>query len=273
MIALSRPPSADTSRRRANELLALPHMRLHLILAILCCLTFWIGGIYLSERTFNAVPWASLYEGNRLLYTLLDVVYYVVDGLIILFLGLPLLYGCAMILEGAARGVREPMTTLFCAFESPRRYRKTLGLMLRFIGAHALPVALCAWLIWARYQTDGPDTLWETLPTTLVFLFVASIVLGRNDAVLTLAYDDPTASVRDVFARSRTLTKGRLWGLFRFKSSFVGWALLSVLTLGLVLIFHALPHFSLSYSLYLTADRDNTPHNLENHLRKDGLSP
>ena len=259
MIALSRPPSADISRKRANELLALPHLRLHLILAILCCLTFWIGGIYISERTFNAVPWAKLHENDWLLYTLLDVVYYVVDGLIILFLGLPLLYGCAMIFEGAARGVREPMTTLFCAFESPRRYRRALGVML---GVALLPAILFVMCVLFAYQIKFTQSPWQAV---LILLYTAlpmlAVLLGRSryDAALTLAYDDPTVSVKDLFARSRAITKGRLWELFRFKLSFVVWTLLSVLTLGLVLIFHALPYFSLSYSLYLTADRNDSP--------------
>ena len=260
MIALSRPPSADISRRRANELLALPHMRLHVILAILCCLTFWIGGIYLSERTFNAVPWAKLHENDWLLYTLLDVVYYVVDGLIVIFLGLPLLYGCAMIFEGAARGVREPMSTLFCAFGSPRRYRRALGVVLGVAVLPAILFALCALF---AYQVKFAETPGQAvlilLYTALPFFILACLGCVCYDAVFTLAYDDPTASVRELFARSRAITKGRLCELFRFKLSFVVWTLLSVLTLGLVLIFHALPYFSLSYSLYLTADRNDSP--------------
>ena len=254
MTALSRPSPAAVSRHRANELLTLPHMRLHLILAILCCMTFWIGSIYISECTFNAVPWESLYESRYALYVLLDILFYVVDGLIIVLIGLPLLFGCAMIFEGAARGVREPMFTLFCAFDSPRCYRHTLGLMLRLLGAHALPAALCAWLMWARYETDGPSTLWETVPMTLVFLLIVSVILGRNDAVLTLAYEHPAATVRELFARSRALTRGKWFALWNFKLSYIGWAVLSLLSLGLVLIFHALPHFSLSYSLFLTSE-------------------
>lgn len=243
-------------KMRASDLLALPHMRLHLILATLCCMTFWIGSVYMSEITFNVVPWASLHEKNYVLYVALDVLYYAIDAIIILLLGLPLLYGCAMIFEGAARGVREPMTTLFCAFESPRRYRRALGVTL---GVAFLPAAFLALLALFAYQVKWAENPGQVV---LILLFAVSPWLalslgwGRYDAVLTLAYDDPAATVRELFARSRTITKGRLWGLLRFKLSYVGWAVLSVLTLGLVLIFHALPHFSLSYSLYLTADQD-----------------
>lgn len=255
MTALSRPSPTVTAKSRARELLALPHMRLHLILAALCCLTFWIGSIYISECTLLAVvPWESLYESRYVLYVLFDVLYYTVDVLIIVLIGLPLLYGAAMIFEGAARGNREPMATLFCAFDSPRRYGRTLGLMLRLLGAHALPVGLCVWLIWARYRTAGPSSLWETVPMTLLFLGAVSIILVRNDAVLALAYDDHSATVRELFARSRAMTRGRWLALWKFKLSYIGWAALSVLSLGLVFIFHALPHFSLSYSLLLTAE-------------------
>jgi hypothetical protein len=232
----------------------MPHVRLHLILTVLCCMTFWIGSIYISECTFNAVPWESLYENRYLLYALLDVLFYAVDALIIVLIGLPLLFGCAMIFEGAARGVREPMTTLFCAFDSPRRYRKTLGLMLWLLGAHLLTPVLCAILAWALYDSIGTVSLWVTLPVALITLLVASVILGRNDAVLALAYDDPSASVYEWFARSHRITKGKYLTLWQFKLSYIGWGLLSVLSLGLVLILHALPHFSLSYSLLLSTE-------------------
>lgn len=248
------PPASRTVHQRANELLARPHMRLHLILAVLCCLTFWIGSIYMSEITFNAVPWNSLYENQYALYVLLDILYYVLDTLIILLIGLPLLFGCAMIFEGAARGVREPMATLFCAFDSPRHYFRVLGMTLRLLLATALPVLLCVGAVWASILTDTLSALWGIFPSALLFLFAASVVLCRNDAVLTLAYDDPTASVRALFARSHQLTQGRWLALWKFKLSYIGWAVLSVLSLGLVLIFHALPHFSLSYSLLLTSE-------------------
>ena len=259
MNALSRPSASVMARRRADELLALPHLRLHLILAALCCMTFWIGSIYISECAFNVVPWAQIYADNRLLYVLLDVVYYTADGLIILLLGLPLIYGGAMMFEGAARGVREPMSTLFCAFESPRRYRRALGVTLGVALLPAVFWALCALFAYQVRWAESPGQAVLILLYAVLPWLALSLGWGRYDAVLTLAYEDPDATVRELFARSRALTKGRLWSLLRFKSSFVGWALLSVLSLGLVLIFHALPHFSLSYSLYLTADRDNTP--------------
>ena len=246
--------AASRIRLRARALLAMPHMRMHLILTVLCCMTFWIGSIYISECTFNAVPWESLYESRYLVYLLLNLLFYTADALIILLIGLPLLYGCAMIFEGAARGVREPMTTLFCAFDSPRRYRKTLGLMLWLLGAHLLTPVLCAILVWALYDSIGTVSFWVTLPVTLIMLLAASVILGRNDAVLALAYDDPSASVHEWFVRSHRITKGKHLSLWQFKLSYIGWGLLSVLSLGLVLILHALPLFSLSYSLLLTAE-------------------
>jgi uncharacterized membrane protein len=146
------------------------------------------------------------------------------------------------------------MPPLFCPLDSPRRYRKTLGLMLWLLGAHLLTPVLCAILAWALYDSIGTVSLWVTLPVALITLLVASVILGRNDAVLALAYDDPSASVYEWFARSHRITKGKYLTLWQFKLSYIGWGLLSVLSLGLVLILHALPHFSLSYSLLLSTE-------------------
>ena len=241
-------------RQRARELLSLPHMRLHLILAALCCLAFWIGGVYINECAFNAVPWERLYHDDLLLYTLLDALYYVTDGLVVLMLGLPLLYGCAMIFEGAARGVRKPMATLFCAFTSARAYRRALGVILCLLGFPLLALSACAGVAWMCFDAIDASTLYTTIPLSLLFLAFMAVMLGQNDAVLALAYDDPDATVLSLLARSRKMTKGRLLDLLRFKLAFLGWGLLSVLSLGLVLIFHALPMFSLSYSLLLTQE-------------------
>ena len=245
-------------RQRARELLSLPHMRLHLILATLCCLAFWIGGVYINECAFNAVPWEHLYHNNFLLYTLLDVLYYVTDGLVVLMLGLPLLYGCAMIFEGAARGVREPMATLFYAFTSAHAYRRALGVVFCLLIFPLLSLSACAGVAWVCFDAIDPSTLYTTIPLSLLFMAFMAVLLGQNDAVLTLAYDDPDATVSSLLARSRAITKGRLWDLFRFKLTFIGWGALSVLSLGLVLLFHALPHFSLSYSLLLTQEAGTT---------------
>ena len=60
--------------------------------------------------------------------------------------------------------------------------------------------------------------------------------------------DDP--SVKDAITASREMMNGHKLELFFLQLSFIGWALLSVLTLGLVWIFYAGPYYHQTMALY-----------------------
>ena len=63
--------------------------------------------------------------------------------------------------------------------------------------------------------------------------------------------DNPEMSWQDAFAESKELMTGNKWRAFVLDLSFIGWKLLSILTLGLLTIFYVNPYkFSTNAALY-----------------------
>lgn len=57
-----------------------------------------------------------------------------------------------------------------------------------------------------------------------------------------ILYEKPDMGIRDAITKSRQLMKGHKWQLFLLDLSFIGWMLLSVLTLGIAL-FYVWPYY------------------------------
>ena len=49
--------------------------------------------------------------------------------------------------------------------------------------------------------------------------------------------DDPEISSKDAFKKAKQMMKGNKWRLFKLEFSFIGWAVLCVLTLGIGMFF------------------------------------
>lgn len=65
--------------------------------------------------------------------------------------------------------------------------------------------------------------------------------------------DDPTISGRDAITLSRKMMNGHKWKTFVLDLSFIGWDLLSILTVGLLGVFYVNPYqFSTGAELYQT---------------------
>ena len=80
-------------------------------------------------------------------------------------------------------------------------------------------------------------------------LFVPGIIvsLGLFEVPYLLA-DDPSVSGMDAIRRSWENMKGHKGELFVFGLSFIGWILLTILTLGVVAIFYSGPYMQISYA-------------------------
>ena len=77
--------------------------------------------------------------------------------------------------------------------------------------------------------------LYGILVTVGIMLFIIpGIILAFAYALVPyLLVDEPDLSIGDTFKRSRLLMKGHKFDLFYLELSFIGWALLGILTLGI----------------------------------------
>ncbi|MEE3419893.1 MAG: DUF975 family protein [Lachnospiraceae bacterium] len=71
--------------------------------------------------------------------------------------------------------------------------------------------------------------------------------------------DNPNLSQREAFRLSREMMKGQKWKTFVFDLSFIGWALLGLLTFGILYVFYLHPYYNASCAELYVALRDRTP--------------
>ena len=86
---------------------------------------------------------------------------------------------------------------------------------------------------------------------TLLFIVPGIIKSYEYRMIPYLLADDPTMTKKQAFAESKAMMRGNKWHAFVLDLSFIGWHLLSVLTLGILDIFYVEPYVNMtSAALY-----------------------
>lgn len=87
---------------------------------------------------------------------------------------------------------------------------------------------------------------------TLLFIIPGIIKAYEYRMIPYLLADDPNMSYEEAFARSKEMMDGNKWKAFVLDLSFIGWAILSILTLGLLALFYVDPYIcQTNANLYL----------------------
>lgn len=93
------------------------------------------------------------------------------------------------------------------------------------------------------------------LMTIIVFLgmmlfFIPGIILSFAYAMVPyILVEEPELGIQEALRKSREMMKGHKWHFFVLQLSFIGWALLSILTLGIGLLW-LMPYMMTTYSAY-----------------------
>ena len=86
---------------------------------------------------------------------------------------------------------------------------------------------------------------------TMLFVIPGMIKHYSYRMVPYILAEDPTIGAKDAITRSREMMDGHKWNTFVLDLSFLGWTVLSVLTLGLVGVFYVNPYkYSTDAELY-----------------------
>lgn len=245
------PDTGRTSCRLARRTLRIPGVRLRLIFLIIFLVTFWVGSIFVCESLFYGIPWSKLHSLSPALYQAVSVGRYVVDGAVILFLGLPLAWGALMGVMDTAAGRPFRYTVLFTAFSGGRIYRRALLVLLSYLLRYGVLLGLFGGGIWLAMQIPPRSPVAYGVILLILILSALILVLGslflcRDDAVLYLAWRYPEWNIRTLYTASHRIMREHVGGEWLFRLSFAGWFLASVPTLFLLLIFHTLPYRTLA---------------------------
>ncbi len=76
----------------------------------------------------------------------------------------------------------------------------------------------------------------------ILFIIPGIILSFSYRLVPYILADDPTSGAVDALKKSRAMMKGHKWASFVFDLSFIGWALLSLVTIGIVGLFYYNPY-------------------------------
>ena len=248
-------PLFRSHRLRARQTLAIPGLRLHVIVATLIFLTMWVGGLYMVENAWYALNWSAIYKQNEALYAFVDTLFYLTDGLFIVFGGLPLVYGYARYLVHSATGVLPPLSALFYAFGNRARYFRSLWLMIRLLLRYTLwlgIVVLSVFLAQAIQRAWGNALVYLLAPFIGVYTVVGSIGIGIGDAIFLLDINHPEYTVNEVFRASRIALRPQLLQTWLLKVTLIHHWLIGILSLGTLLLFHSLPYclFTQQYAVW-----------------------
>ena len=102
---------------------------------------------------------------------------------------------------------------------------------------------------------------WHNLATMLlktIFQFLWFLLLIIPGVVMSYAYamtpylaaDHPELGAKETIDLSRNMMKGHKWELFVLDLSFLGWIILSVLTLGILEVFYTGPYMASTHAAF-----------------------
>lgn len=152
------------------------------------------------------------------------------------------------------------------------------GSILALVVAGPLTIGLCYFFV---MNVLGRDDLTATTPFTFAFsgnfgrklggylwmylftvlwtllFIIPGIIKGYSYAMTPyILADCPNVKAKDALKLSMRIMSGHKWELFVFHLSFIGWGLLSILTLGLLSIFYVDPYMKSSEATYYLEVRE-----------------
>ncbi len=144
--------------------------------------------------------------------------------------------GCALFFLASFRGHEVGPKDVFLGFE---RFAKSLGLllfMMLFVFLWTLPSCFVAGaLIGILAGPSGSPTAFLTFSPILVLAYIPGIIAAiRYSQSFYVLADDPTKTIRQCVNESKRMMKGNKAKYFLLNLSFIGWAILSLLPMGMV---------------------------------------
>lgn len=163
------------------------------------------------------------------------------------FLIMPLSGGFSVSFLRFLRGDNNASANMFRSFRE--NYGKFLGGLL-IVGAITIALLIPFFIVYfivifasigsldpaiiaAADEPDLPIELVATMiPLLLLYMIPILLVVYRYQLFMYVLEDNPEMGIMDSLQESKRLTRGHIWKLFGLDLSFIGWYLLSLLTLG-----------------------------------------
>ena len=176
----------------------------------------------------------GLFGENSVIYAIIDLAYLVIS--------IPLSFGLIISFMKLERN--ENVSYLDFLKDGFSKFNRSWGIWFYTFIKLILPI-ICLVLIiiliailTSASLINGSENLNVPLAVAAIALYIASIVYIVSRALLyslayNIAYDNPELSSKDCVLKSEALMHGNRGNLFLLELSFIGWAILAALTLGI----------------------------------------
>ncbi len=255
-------PETPEIKRKARELLGKKIVILKLIFAVaICWITNIIVDIAEASVYYTAVNFGLLDQEATAPVFILTLIF----ELAALFCVPTQAMGTVRLAFLLTQNEDTPLTEMFYYWRGPKRYFRSLLVFLII----SVPVKLFLFAIeWIMadilpliYLNDpeisGMIAYFFAVIGTLIAAFLLGALLflpySALFSVAALFVRDDGARITDCLFGSAQVTKGQLKRIFKFRFSFLPLILLSVVTVGVLLIIYAIPYMLISYFYYNAA--------------------
>lgn len=236
----------------ARVLLSREGNRTMLILSVLiCAVASFLPTLVITWPLTYLIDWETLYEGNMLLYSVLYYAEWLVH-LAFFFLTAPPLYlGLYRMAVRMSREESVGILDVFRYFSSKALYRRAIAIVLR-TACFVLPVYFAGLLAVSTLgMEDGALLTALSLCLLAVVFLLCLFIFSLSGGYVTLAVLREDAPLSECRAMAREISRGRAWTNVIFLLSLSWRILLSLLTVGVVLLVHTLPMSMLASANYV----------------------
>lgn len=180
-------------------------------------------------------------------------------------LTLPLIGGLMYIVTGISRGERRELKDIFYPYTSWRAYFRTWCALLLPALAVAVMVLIVAMILntsdglyeLSALLEEGPALFYGDvfyyggLLVAVAVSFAGLVLLGYLMPFFWLIFAQPQIPSRRLLVHSLRKAHGRLFSWLWLSCSFLGWLVLSVATVGILLVLFVIPYYLLTVSRYV----------------------
>lgn len=236
----------------ARALLSRDGNRTTLILSILiCAVASFLPTLVISWPLTYLLDWEGMYYDTPLLYTVLYYLEWLIGFVFFFLTATPLYLGIYRMAVQMSREEAVHLLDVFYYFGSKRLYRRALLILLR-TACFLLPV--CG-AIQALADAVGIENGMLVVVLSLLLLvavfFICLVIFSCTGGYITLSILRENAPLSECAALARELSRGRMWGNVLFLLPLVWRLLLSLLSVGVVLLLHTLPVSLLASANYV----------------------
>lgn len=236
--------------RTAKEILDLRGNRLNLVVGILACILATVAVAMIASAFDLAFDLPSLLGESM---TVIAVS--LLQAVLSFFTVYPLYLGLFRVAMNMCRGEATEFSQLFVFYGSLRMLGRAWGIQLRILW-NSFPLLLVVALPYLSLF-EYSDLISKLLIPILassesLLLFAGLCTSSRIFPFAMLAVDDLGMPLSEAAKQAKAAVKGSVFSVFAFRIRLMWRFLLSLLTVGVVTLFHVLPLTLLAYNEYST---------------------